>query len=81
MYRNTVAYIKKKGVDSEEPTGNDLIKADGMLYLQRRCTHVDATIIDSKNTEDGNYVVNLEVGENQELYDLLSRKKMLFSTG
>lgn len=72
-------YIKKRGTDSEEPIGNDFIKGDGMLYLQRRCTQVDATIVGSRKSEDGNYVVNFEVGENKELYDLLSSEKIRFT--
>lgn len=72
-------YIKKKGRDSEEPTGNALVKADGMLYLQRRCTQVDATILETQKTEDGNYMAMLDLNDNKELYDLLSEGKMHFT--
>ena len=78
-YADASRYIKKKGRDSEEPTGNALIKADGMLYLQRRCTQVDATILETQKNEDGNYMAMLDLNDNNELYDLLSEGKMHFT--
>lgn len=72
-------FIKKKGRDSVEPTGNNLIKSDGYLYLQRRCTHQDAEIL-NYNIKENSYEASIQILNNdKELYDLLQNQKVHFA--
>ena len=72
--------LKKRGKDSLSPSGSNLIKSDGVLYLQRRPVLKDASSLgDYEKREDGVYGKLTIDDKKKDLGELLNKGK-IFTT-